>query len=209
MTDLVPKPKNTKRGLYRSKNERTAFEAWVAKKVLSGYVKKNLPALYMQEFDRKVTAQTVKTTMEKLENEWRLTAAEDTSFHINMELERLDVMEREAWRHYRSVGGVIQETEVKDLFYYDPNGKGERKGQSMTVIKTKEDPRLAMQWFDKIMKIQTDRRKVLKLETTVNINNIMAVKAYTYFDPSKDWDDHPNMPKANVIDAEFSEGAEA
>jgi hypothetical protein len=165
--------------------------------------------LYEAEFDRKIATGRFSQSITKLRKEWKISSAEDTNFYINRELERLNVMEEKAWEHYRTCGGTIQETEIKDLFFYSGDNKEDGKmSQSMTTVKTKEDPRLAMQWFDRILKIQTDRRKVLRLETTVNINNVMAVKAYTYFDPGKDWDDHPNMPEANVIDAEFSERAE-
>ena len=126
--------------------------------------------------------------------------------YINMELERLDVMEQIAWENYRTCGGTIQDTVVQDLFFYDPEGKNEKKRQSMTTIKTKDVPMLAMKWFDRILKIQTDRRKVLKLEATVNINNIMAVKGYAYFNPAEDWSQQPpNLPEPNVIDAEFED----
>ena len=63
-----------------------------------------------------------------------------------------------------------------------------------------------MHWFDRILKIQESRRKVLRMEAVVNVNNIMAVKGYAFFDPGKDWEQqHPNVPDGNVVDAEFEE----
>lgn len=188
----------------RPKTERTAFEAWVAKMVLSGYTQKSMSGLYKEEFGKEVSYAVVNNTIHTLRERWRDSALEDTGFHINVEIERLDVMEVKAWGHYRECGGTIQETEVKDLF-----GADGTKRESMTTIKTKDDPRLAMQWFDRILRIQKDRRKILKLETTININNILAVKAYAHFNPDKDWDEHPNVIQANVIDAEFTSRGEA
>ena len=184
--------------------ERTAFEAWVAKMILSGHTQMSMVGLYKEEFDKKVSYTAINKTVNTLRVAWRNSALEDTGFHINVEIERLDTMEMEAWGHYRTCGGTIQETEVKDLF-----GADGAKRESMTTIKTKDDPRLAMQWFDRILKIQTSRRKILKLETVVNINNIMAVKAYAHFNPDKDWDEHPNVVKANVIDAKFLDRGES
>lgn len=210
MTEQNLEPIQPSKGVYRSELERTAFESWVAKMVLSGHTQKQLAALYEKEFDRSVSVERVSSAVTKLRKEWKLAAREDTNMHINMELERLEVMEVEAWRQYRECGGTIQDTQVQDLFFYDEKGENEKKRQSVTTVYTKEDPRLAMQWFDKILKIQTARRKVLRLETTVNINNVMAVKGYAYFDPGKDWDkEPPNLPKANVIDAEFSDKGES
>ena len=208
MSEQNLEPIKPSKGVYRSELERTAFESWVAKMILSGHTQNQLIALYEQEFDRSATAEQVSRTLTKLRKEWKLAAREDTNMYINMELERLEVMEHEAWEQYRNVGGTIQDTEVKDLFFYNEDGK-ERRGQSLTTVKTKEDPRLAMQWFDKILKIQAARRKVLKLEATVNINNVMAVKGYAFFNPGKDWSEEPpNLPEPNVIDAEFSERGE-
>lgn len=209
MTEQNLEPIKKSKGVYRSELERTAFESWVAKMILSGHTHKQLAALYEKEFNRPTSRGQITLTLSKLRKEWKLAAREDTNMHINMELERLEIMEVEAWEQYRNVGGTIQDTEVKDLFFYNEDGK-ERRGQSLTTVKTKEDPRLAMQWFDKILKIQAARRKVLKLEATVNINNVMAVKGYAFFNPGKDWsEDPPNLPEANVIDAEFSERRES
>lgn len=205
MTEQNLEPIEASKGVYRSELERTAFESWVAKKILSGHTHKQLTALYEEEFDRSITRSMVTNTVAKLRKDWKIAAREDTNMYINMELERLELMEIEAWDQYRNCGGTIQDTEVKDLFFFDKEGKESKKGQSLVTTKTKEDPRLAMQWFDKILKIQAARRKVLKLEATVNINNVMAVKGYAFFNPGKDWsEDPPNLPEANVIDAEFS-----
>ncbi len=202
MTSKGLKPQDNKRAT-RSAAERTGFEAWVAKMLLSGYVHGALPELYEKEFDRVVSPSQVIATIRKLKKEWKVASHEDMNYHLNREVERLDVMEMKAWDHYRTCGGTLQDTEIKALF--DANGD---KKESLTTIKTKDDPRLAMQWFDRILKIQHDRRKVLKLETKIQINNIMAIKGYAYFDPGKDWADPPNAIKANVIDAEFSERRE-
>jgi hypothetical protein len=210
MTEQSLEPIQQSKGVYRSELERTAFESWVAKMILSGYTYKQLADLYKEEFDRAVSKQQVSVAITKLRKEWKLAAREDTNMYINMELERLDIAETEAWHQYRNVGGTVQDTQVQDLFYYDKDGKNEKKRQSVTTVSTKEDPRLAMQWFEKILKIQAARRKVLKLEATVNINNIMAVKGYAYFNPGKDWSkEPPNLPEPNVIDAEFSEKRES
>lgn len=209
MDDTSLEPAKNPQGVYRSRLERTAFEAWVAKMVLGGHAQDKLVELYEEEFNKITTQSTISKTITKLRKDWKVSAREDTEMYINMELERLDVMEQIAWENYRTCGGTIQDTLVQDLFYYDPEGKNEKKRQSITTIKTKDVPMLAMKWFDRILKIQTDRRKVLKLEATVNINNIMAVKGYAYFNPGKDWEQQPpNLPEPNVVDAEFEDNYE-
>jgi len=200
MTNTNIVPIEDKRGLYKKPVARLALDAWVAKMILSGYRQTDLLALYENEFGKTITQSTVSKTVTKLKKEWLLSRREDTEFYINRELERLDVAENIAWNHYRTCGGTVQDTEVKDLFGADGSIK-----ESLTTVKTKEDPRLAMQWFDRILRIQTDRRKVLRLESVVNIQNIMAIKGYAHFNPGSDWPEPPNLPKANVIDAEFAE----
>ena len=197
--------KNNSKGL-KEPSRRNALDTWIAESLLGGYRQRDLPALYKQKFDNKISRSQISLSIRRLTEEWKLTRIDDTALHIGRELERLDEMEHLAWKNYRSCGGTIQTTEVKDLFGHTANSKGEMvKKESLITTKTKEDPRLAMQWFDRIMKIQTDRRKVLKLEATVNIQNIMALKGYSIFDPGKDWPEQKHLPDPNVIDAEFEE----
>ena len=189
---------------------RNALDAWIAESLLGGYRQRDLPALYKKKFDNPINKSLINKSIQRLTKEWKLARIDDTALHIGRELERLDELEYLAWENYRSCGGTIQTTEVKDLFGRTANSEGEMvKKESLIVTRTKDDPRLAMQWFDRIMKIQTDRRKVLKLETTVNIQNIMAVKGYSVFNPGKDWPDQKHLPDPNVIDAEFEEKRQA
>lgn len=204
--NLDLEPKENKRGVYRPAVERTAFDAWVAKMILGGHSQANLVKLYKEEFGKSTTNHIVSDTIARLREEWKLSAPSDTAAYIGMELERLDGMEKLAWENYHKCGGTITNTEVKDHFLYDGEGKESHKNESLVTVTTRDDPRIAMQWFDKILKIQSARRKVLRLETKVNINNIMAVKGYAFFDPGKDWEQEPpNQPQANVIDSEFTE----
>ena len=203
--DKALEPVTQKKGLHKSKLERTAFESWVAKMILSGHSVSDLVVLYEDKFNKTTTYNTVTKAITKLRKQWLISQQEDTNLYMNMELERLDLMEAQAWGHYRRVGGTVQDTEVKDLFFHNEDGK-ERKAQSVTTVRTREVPALAMHWFDRILKIQESRRKVLRMEAVVNVNNIMAVKGYAFFDPGKDWEQqHPNVPDGNVVDAEFEE----
>jgi len=181
--------------------KRDAIGVWIAESLLSGYRQRDLPKLYEKHFDKPIKKGAISQRIKQLKEEWKIARMTDMDIHIGRELERLDVMEYQAWEHYRTCGGAIKEEEVKDLFGYDGEKKTIR--ETLVTTKTKDDPRLAMQWFDRILKIQTDRRKVLKLEATVNIQNVMAVKGYSIFDPSKDWPANKHLPESNVIDLEF------
>lgn len=190
----------------REPAKRDAIGVWIAESLLSGYRQRDLVKLYEQHFNKPISKSIISARIKQLKVEWKASRMNDMDIHIGRELERLDVMEYQAWENYRSCGGTIQEEEIKDLFGYDGDEKVKR--ETLVITKTKDDPRLAMQWFDRILRIQTDRRKVLKLEATVNIQNIMAVKGYSVFDPSKDWPTNKNMPESNIIDVEFEEKRE-
>ena len=195
-----------RQGLTRGKYERTAFDSWVAEQILRGHTVNQLVDLYELEYDRRISGSVVDQSARRLNEEWAITAKEDTSFYYNRELERLDEMERIAWINYRQAGGSVQDVEARDYFSYNEEGESTKR-HGLTVVKTRDYSPAAGKWFDRLMKIQTDRRKMLKLETTVNINNIMAVKGYAFFNPGRDWAnpvEPPNLPEANVIDAEFS-----
>ena len=181
--------------------KRDAIGVWIAESLLSGYRQRDLTKLYEKHFGKSITNSAISRRIRLLKEEWKIARMTDMDIHIGRELERLDVMEYQAWEHYRTCGGAIKEEEIKDLFGYDGDKKTIR--ETLVVTKTKDDPRLAMQWFDRILKIQTDRRKVLKLETTVSIQNIMAIKGYSVFDPRSDWPANEHLPKSNIVDLEF------
>ncbi len=191
---------------------RSGREAWVARSLLSGYRQRDLVKLYKQEFGDTISASHVSLCVRTLVAKWKESSLVDTDTHVGRELERLDEMEYLAWENYRSCGGTIQHTDVRDSFSRVESGKQEGKmvkQQSIIVTKTKDDPRLAMQWFDRILRIQTDRRKVLRLEASVTVNNIMALKGYSVFNPGKDWPEQENLPMPNVIDLEFEKKRQA
>ena len=194
--EIKPRSRNQ----WPSLAEKDAFDEWITTRLLQGYNHTKLAELYNKENpDNKITRKHVSHTVSRLREEWRDRTKESMNYYMNQELDRLEVMEVEAWRQYHACNGTVSEEETKELF----NHEGQIK-ESLVVTKTKDDPRSALQWFDKILKIQQDRRKVLRLETTVKINNVMAVKGYAIFNPNQDWPEQ-NLPEPNVIDAEFSE----
>jgi len=203
--------KATTRGLHEP-GKRGATEAWIAKSLLSGYRQRDLVKLYKQEFDNTISPAHVSSCIRSLIKDWKESSLVDTDIHTGRELERLDEMEYLAWKNYRSCGGTIQQTDVKDSFNRVESGEQEGemvKQESVIVTRTKDDPRIAMQWFDRILRIQTDRRKVLRLEASVTVNNIMALKGYSVFNPGKDWPEQENLPMPNVIDLEFEKKRQA
>ena len=194
-TELKPTRKST------SPFQRDALDATIAELMLTGHNINEIVKLAIKQHPNAgITRDRVLTSFKRLHTDWKDTNREAMNFHINKELERLDVVEEEAWRNYRACGGTLSEEETSEL----RNNNGDVV-QTFTKEKTKDDPNTALKWFDRILKIQLERRKVLKLEATVNINNVLAVKGYSVFNPNHDWPDAKanKLPEPNVIDAEF------
>jgi hypothetical protein len=123
---------------------------------------------------------------------------------LAMEMKRVEVLEKEAWHHFRRVINGSTMTKVVEVLSDD--------GESVETLKetlTSESP-YALGWFNKILDIQKERRRLLKMYapehlTLIQMSKVeeVKVKAYASFNPGEDWPDAPQkMIPGEIVDGD-------
>lgn len=107
---------------------------------------------------------------------------------VPYELKRIDMMEEEAWKMYLKHGGTV--TDVEETESVDENNKLISK---TTKTKKKNDPRIAMQWFDRILMLQEKRLDMLifDMKRSAEIHKVRRESGSEGYDPAASW------PQAN------------
>lgn len=166
---------------------------------LRGLTAKEISSFLEVKTGKKLQPSTIGHILAKQREHWRESNRQDTEYYIQQELDRLRMMEREAWRQYEACGGTLQKEVVNRLFDED-----DTLIQHSVTIETKDDPSKAIQWFDRLLRIQTDRRKILKLEKVIHLEaNVFAVKGYSGWSPDEVWPDPPKeLNGGDVIEGE-------
>jgi hypothetical protein len=112
---------------------------------------------------------------------------------FSMEMKRLDIAEQIAWRAFRRLDeeGALSEEVVEQLVQED---KMDEEGRTKMVETSRRKftnyaSPILIGWFNKIMDIQKERRRILRMYAPDNVTLIQAnnvevpVKAYMGFDP--------------------------
>jgi len=103
---------------------------------------------------------------------------------ILYEIKRIEEMEKEAWHMYHAHGGTIEE--ITETIETDEEGNVISKS---TKRRVRSDPRVAMNWFDRIIKLQEKRLAMLDFDVK-RANRAMrtAVQGdYDGFSPQAAW----------------------
>lgn len=187
-----------KRG--RSKATQDIHKQFIMDRVFYGYNTGEIVDELKKEFGLALSRGVVSGVISDMRITWRDRALESTNSYINQEIDRLNSMEREAWNMYKTSGGVVTETQVEQLRGHDDEIITTRQ-----LAAEKDMSEMPLRWFREILKIQTSRRKLLKLEATFQVQqNVVNIKAYTQFDPGREWPDPPliSKPEDCVIDGD-------
>jgi len=168
---------------------------------LQGMPSADISELFGELTGRQLEQSTIRMVIREQRAIWQREVDRNTDLHFNVELERINMMENEAWERYRDVGGYRKR---KDIFKEtsDPEGGLTTTTETHTI----DDPEIALKWFREILKLQKDRRRLLQLETVMNFtqNNVYAVKGYAGWTPDA-WPDPPvkKLDSGNVVDGEY------
>ncbi|RLD00228.1 MAG: hypothetical protein DRI46_07795 [Chloroflexi bacterium] len=113
---------------------------------------------------------------------------------ILYEIKRIEEMEKEAWHMYHAHGGTVEEiTETVET-----NEAGNVVSKS-TKRRIRNDPRVAMNWFDRIIKLQEKRLAMLDFDAKRASRAMNAVTKGDYdgFNPQAAWP----VPNKEIVDA--------
>jgi len=163
---------------------------------LKGITSEEISELFFGQTGRSLEPRTIRMILMEQREKWQMEIRRDTERFFNMELERINMMENEAWARYHSLGGYRRRKDVTQ----DVVG-GEGDTLSTTRVEEVDDPEMALKWFREIEKLQRERRKLLNLEKQINFtqNNLYAVKGYAGWTPDA-WPDAPAISDGNTID---------
>lgn len=83
---------------------------------------------------------------------------------VQYELDWLRVMIDEAWKMYLQYGGEVADEETSEQYEIDQDGIEILTGKTVKS-KTRNDPKIAMQLFDRIVKLQDRHRELMGVKS--------------------------------------------
>ena len=173
--------------------------------LLMSHTQREIRTIINDEGGMDLSLTTIRNDIESIKNDWRSKTIDNYDELMNRELDRIDSTEREAWRAWRSSCGdnerEIVEQVAKEI--EDAGGDTELVIAKITKIVDKNkgvgDPR----FFDKIISLQIERRKLVglyaptKLGIDINKKSELIIKGYAIKEVSPDaW---PEIVEGEVV----------
>lgn len=131
------------------------------------------------------TERMVGLDVERLRERWTTSVFDNYNAYINQELNRIDALEAELWRAVRDSA----EGRTRDMVTNYVNGEGDITGQQ--IMKAIEKSGITPRFFDQIIEVQKERRRLLGLypDKSVTVKLEHKVKGYKTVSPG-DWPDN-------------------
>lgn len=183
----------------RNPVERVRDKAQILELKLRGYTNKEIAEVLDDKYGYALSPEQIKYDVRQIKEEIADAYADEVKTLLATELERFNVMEREAWARYREAL-VYQKRKTSTQTNAD--------GNVVATFESEEDASdMVRFWFAQIAAIQKDRRKMMSMYT-VNINvhsrAEVVTKAYVAFDPGTDWPQlSVNGNGSDVVDGEL------
>lgn len=174
--------------------------------LLMSHTQREIRTIINGEGGMDLSLTTIRNDIESIKNDWRSKTIDNYDELMNRELDRIDSTEREAWRAWRRSCGdnerEIVEQVAKEI--EDAGGDTELVIAKITKIVDKNkgvgDPR----FFDKIISLQIERRKLVglyaptKLGIDINKKSELIIKGYAIKEVSPDvW---PEIVEGEVVE---------
>lgn len=168
---------------------------------LQGIPSARISETFTEQTGRSLEPRTIRMIIAEQRKIWQKETNRNTDLAYHMELERLAMMEDEAWIRYRECGGLRRRKDIEQEVT-DVEGGVTRTSRTEQV----DDPEIALKWFKEIMKLQESRRKILNLESAITFSqtNVYAVKGYAGWTPDA-WPDPPKRSQLGdgIIDGDY------
>jgi len=199
--------------MVRSQNQIERDRARVAELSLQGYTNVEIAGILSSENGYKVTPNNVKYDLDKVRKGWLATQRQTYNALVAQDLHRIEVLENEAWRAWRSSIEGSTSITIERVARIVEDGLSNGEQPDMIVSKIKETTVAGgagnPAFLDQIIKIQQERRKVTgvyapsKFGIDINKKTELLIKGYGQVSPN-DWPD-PKAPKLGdgVIDGEY------
>lgn len=138
-----------------------------------------------------VTEAMIKGDIRAVRDEWETRGMPSVTKVLHEELERLRVMEGEAYANYKKALEASESKKVREIARRMSDNPDEELVVVERVVErsVNESALLALQWFKMLLQIQSERRKILNLHSVnLNINHRLSgdsAKAYIGWSPAE------------------------
>lgn len=190
----------------RSKIQIVSDRMRISDLLMMGHTQREIRTTINDEGGLDLSLTTIRNDIESIKNDWRSKTVDNYDELMNRELDRIDSTEREVWRAWRKSCGdderEIVEQVAKEI--EEAGGDTELVVAKITKIVDKNkgvgDPR----FFDKIISLQQERRKLIglyaptKLGIDINKKSELIIKGYAIKEVSPDaW---PEIVEGEVVE---------
>jgi len=201
--DKTKRPKRSKDRIIRDRKR-------VSELVLQGYHHQQIADILEKETGLKLSRSTIRADVDVIRKDWMEERRDNYDALMNQELARCDSTEKELWRGWRASCNGTEKKIISEIAKQLEEEEGDLelvvKGVT-TVLETAGgagDPR----YFDKIISVQKERRRLLglyapaRLGIDIRQKNELVIKGYAIKDASPDaWPDL-EAGGANIIEGE-------
>jgi len=189
----------------RTKSQIASDRARTTDLLLMGYTEVQIKKVINDEGGLDLSLSTIHNDIVAIRKDWRTKTMDNYEELMNRELFRTDATEKEAWRAWRASCGDNEREIVEQIQReIEDSGGSELVISKVTSIIDKSkgvgDPR----FFDKIIALQKERRKLLglyaptKLGIDINKKSELVIKGYAIKEVSPDvW---PDIVEGEVVE---------
>lgn len=195
-------------GTRRDKDQIQADRVLIAQWHHQGYTDAEVAAMLQEATGRVLSRRAVNLEIHHLRKQWLNEQQKSYSARMAEELHRLDILEREIWAAMRSSVGEKTRTDIekvaRKLKSADSEAESDEQWEMFTrrILQSIEVRDINPVWFDRILAVQNERRKLLGLYPTTSQTQNIQVNVIKGYDVSVDPGAWPD-PTGTVIDGEF------
>ncbi len=204
--DKTKRPKRSKDQLIRDRTR-------VSELILQGYHHQQVADILEEETGLKLSRSTIRADVEVIRKDWLQERRDNYDLLIDKELARCDSTEKELWKAWRASCSVAERKIISEVAKQLDDGQDDLElvvSKVVTILDSKGgagDPR----FFDKIISVQKERRRLLglyapaRLGIDIRQKNEIIIKGYAVRDASPDVWPSLESGEDNIIEGEFEQ----
>lgn len=207
----IKKYKDKSKRSKRSKDQLIRDRKRVSELILQGYTQQEVADKLAEETGLQLSRSTIRADIEVIRKDWLQERRDNYDLLIDRELSRCDSTETELWKAWRASCNVAEKKIISEVAKQLEEGKDDLEmvvAKVVTILDSKGgagDPR----FFDKIISVQKERRRLLglyapaRLGIDIRQKNEITIKGYAVRDASPDVWPALETGEDNIIEGEF------
>lgn len=181
---------------------------------LQKYTYDQIQQAILKEHGHEISISQIKYDLKKARKALKVSQLKKTEKLQAIEMARLDELERLAWEEFRRYRGAEEVRTVLEREAQRVEGTNEHVLMDTREKITREGSVQHLAWFDRVVAVQKERRRLLGLYSeNINLNvekkETRVLKAYISFDPGQSWPAPPGQraisaPREDIVDGEYT-----